>query len=324
MDTPTRRAFNAGLVPLSLPRPAFEPAYVRLHQSGELERRAAQLYSIYQACHLCPRACGVNRTRGETGVCQSSHRARVYSAHAHFGEEPELVGRGGSGTIFFSRCNLLCEFCQNWEINHRGDGSFTSDDALARMMVSLQDRGCENINLVTPTHLVPNIVRALPLAIRLGLRIPLVYNCGGYEALEAIRQLDGIVDIYLPDFIYTDGAAAARFSRGARDYPERAAEAIREMHRQVGHLQTNARGAATRGLLIRHLVLPNNISGTDQFVQWVARELSPQTRVNLMAQYRPQYRARNYPELARRLTAAEWRQALEWAHAAGLRLSAAS
>jgi putative pyruvate formate lyase activating enzyme len=178
----------------------------------------------------------VDRTKGEKGFCSSTSRAKVFSAHPHFGEERPLVGRAGSGTIFFSNCNLLCIFCQNWQLNHRGDGSFVSDDAIGRIMTDLQDAGCHNINLVTPTHILPNIISGLRFAIARGLRVPLVYNCGGYEPAEIINLLDGIVDIYLPDFKYTDGTMAARHSSGASDYPERAAAAIEEMHRQVGEL----------------------------------------------------------------------------------------
>jgi putative pyruvate formate lyase activating enzyme len=228
------------------------------------------------------------------------------------------VGRRGSGTIFFSNCNLLCCFCQNWEINHRGDGSFASDEAIGRLMMDLQDIGCHNINLVTPTHCVPNIVQGLRSAIRRGLRIPLVYNCGGYEPVEIIRLMDGIVDIYLPDYKYTDGAMAEKYSSGARDYPEVAAAAIAEMHRQVGELVTDEQGIALRGLMIRHLVLPHNIAGTGKFVAWVAEKLSRSTYVNIMAQYRPEHRASEYPELSRRLTRDEYQQALQWAREAGL------
>jgi putative pyruvate formate lyase activating enzyme len=299
-------------------RKDWEPAYLRLEREGELARRARELYSIYRNCRLCPRQCGVNRLKGEKGVCQAASRAKVYSAHPHFGEERPLVGRGGSGTIFFSHCNLLCVFCQNWEINHRGDGSPASDEAVGRMMLGLQDVGCHNVNLVTPTHCVPNIVQGLRTAIRLGLRVPLVYNCGGYEPVEILKLLDGIVDIYLPDFKYADGELAARFSSGARDYPEVAAAAISEMHRQVGELVTDERGIALRGLMIRHLVLPNGIAGTEKFVQFVASKLSKSTYVNIMGQYRPEHRAWEFPELARRTTAAEFRQAVGFAQQAGL------
>lgn len=301
-----------------MPRRQFEPAYLKLERTGELAKRARALKEIYKSCSLCPRACGVNRARWEMGVCQSTSRAKVYSAHPHFGEERPLVGRGGSGTIFFSHCNLRCVFCQNWQINHRGDGTYVSDEQIGRLMVRMQEVGCHNINLVTPTHIVPNIIGGLRAAIALGLRLPLVYNCGGYESLEVIRLLDGIVDIYLPDFKYMDGAMAAKYSAGASDYPEAAAAAIKEMHRQVGEVVVDEQGIALRGLMIRHLVMPNNVAGTDKFVRWVARELSPGTYVNLMPQYRPEHRAHKYPEIARPITRAEFAQAIEWALEAGL------
>ena len=313
---PPRPALDAGS---AAPKPAFEPAYLALERSGELERREAVLWEILHECRLCPRGCGADRIAGEKGVCSSTAGLKVHSAGPHFGEEPPLVGRNGSGTVFFSNCNLLCCFCQNWEINHRGDGRVVDHAALADMMLSLQLRGCHNINLVTPTHVVPHIVRALRIAVREGLRVPLVYNTGGYDSLEAIKTLDGIVDIYLPDFKYQDGELAARYSSGASDYPEVAAAVIKEMRRQVGDLLTDDTGVARRGLMIRHLVMPNNIAGTDRFVRWVRDELSLDTYVNLMAQYRPMHDAPQIPEIARRITTDEWLQALRWAREAGLR-----
>lgn len=329
MEDPTRREFAGTLlaanllaapkknVPTML-RKDFEPAYLKLERSGELAERARALWAIYKSCRLCPRQCGVNRLKGEKGVCQATSRLKVASAHAHFGEERPLVGRWGSGTIFFSHCNLLCCFCQNWEINHRGDGSYMSDEMLGRLMVQMQELRCHNVNLVTPTHVVPNIVQGLRTAIRMGLRIPLVYNCGGYEPVEIIKLLDGIVDIYMPDFKYMDGKMAEKYSSGASDYPERAAAAIEEMHRQVGELTVDENGIALRGLLIRHLVMPNNIAGTDKFVRWVAEKLTKSTYVNIMAQYRPEHKAFQYPEIARRINMAEYAQAVRWAREAGL------
>jgi len=301
-----------------MPRQEFVPGYVKLQRAGELDARARALREIYKACHLCPRQCGVNRAKWETGVCDSTSRAKVYSAHPHFGEERPLVGRGGSGTIFFSNCNLLCCFCQNWQINHRGDGSYVSNLQLAKLMLDMQNRGCHNVNLVTPTHIVPNIVDALRYAVPRGLRVPLVYNCGGYESLEAVKLLDGIVDIYLPDYKYTSSAMAEKYSSGAAGYPEVAAAAIAEMHRQVGGLVVDEKGVALRGLIIRHLVLPENVSGTDVFVRWVAGEIGPDTYVNIMDQYRPEHRAAGYPKLSRRLTRSEFSQAIGWAREAGL------
>lgn len=295
-----------------------EPSYLRLARQGRLREVARELREVLAACRLCPRSCGVDRRKGKTGVCSSTARLKVASHGPHFGEERPLVGSGGSGTIFFSNCNLLCCYCQNWEINHRGDGRVVGEMDVADMMLDLQRKGCHNVNLVTPTHVAPQIVGALCCAVDRGFRLPLVYNTGGYDSLDVIRALDGIVDIYLPDFKYQDGALAAKYSSGATDYPEVAAAAIKEMHRQVGTLTVDRRGIATRGLIIRHLVLPHNIAGTDRFVRWVATELSPDTCVNIMRQYRPEHRARDYPELSRRLTSEEWDQAVAWARAAGL------
>jgi putative pyruvate formate lyase activating enzyme len=324
VDSPRRQFLEATSAPAAsgqefptLRREFFEPCYLRLERNGELARRATELYSLYQSCRLCPRQCGVDRTRGEQGVCSSTSRAKVFASHPHFGEERPLVGSDGSGTIFFSHCNLLCVFCQNWQINHRGDGSYVSDETLGRLMIDLQTAGCHNINLVTPTHVLPNIIGGLRVAIRCGLRVPLVYNCGGYELAEIVKLLDGIVDIYLPDFKYTDGAMAEKYSSGARDYPERAAAAIEEMHRQVGELLVDENGIVLRGLMIRHLVMPGNISGAGQFVQFVATRLTRSTYVNIMAQYRPEHEAPGIPELSRRI-AAEYQQAIRWAKEAGL------
>jgi putative pyruvate formate lyase activating enzyme len=314
----TRREFV--LESLAFPmmrRKDWKPAYLSL-SPGELSQRARALEKIQEACHLCPRACGVNRRKGKTGVCGLPARLKIASAHPHYGEEPELVGRGGSGTIFFSHCNLLCVFCQNYDINHHGRGEWSSAEECAGLMLGLQSRGCENINWVTPTHVVPSLVRAVEAAIPRGFRLPIVYNCGGYEPVEVIRLLEGVVDLYLPDYKYTDSSTAARLSNGASDYPEAAAAAIKEMHRQVGRLTVDERGAALRGLMIRHLVLPNNRAGTERFVQWVARELGKETYVNIMSQYRPEHRAREFPEISRRITPAEYQQALAWARQAGL------
>jgi putative pyruvate formate lyase activating enzyme len=319
MEDSTRREFVFATLggPIVIRRKEWQPAFVKLGVP-EVRRRASALTAMYHACRLCPRQCGVNRTKGQKGVCRAGPVARVYSYHAHFGEERPLVGRGGSGTIFFSRCNLLCEYCQNWEINHAGHGEDIREDELAAAMLELQRQGCHNINLVTPTHIVPNIVAALAEAMARGLRVPLVYNCGGYEPVEVVRLLDGIVDIYLPDFKYMDGAMAAKYSNGAVDYPAVCAAAIEEMHRQVGNLVVDEKGIALRGLMIRHLVLPGNLAGTDRFVRWVAGRLGPETYVNIMAQYRPMHRAKFYPEINRRITHEEFQRALTWAREAGL------
>jgi len=296
----------------------WHPAYVRLAESGELAHRAKALYSLFRSCQLCPRQCRINRLKGETGVCGAASRVKVASAHPHFGEETPLVGRHGSGTIFFSHCNLLCAYCQNWQISHGGDGALLSDEGLGRIMLLLQNLGCHNINLVTPTHCTPNIVQALRSAVALGLRIPLVYNCGCYESLEVLRLLDGMVDIYMPVFKYANGAMAKQYSAGAKDYPEVAMAAITEMYRQVGNLTVDEGGIALRGLIIRHLVLPNNIAGTEKVLSFVGEKLSPHTYVNLMSQYQPEHRAHQYSELSQRITGAQYRQAIEWARQAGL------
>ncbi len=305
--------------PVAPGRMKLEPSYIKAEKEGKLGKIETELWDILRSCRLCPRACGANRLKGEKGVCSSTARLKIYSAGPHFGEEKPLVGKGGSGTIFFSNCNLLCCFCQNWQINHRGDGEFRTHEELAEMMLRLQRQGCHNINLVTPTHVVPHIVKALRIALAAGLNVPLVYNTGGYDNLEIVKMLDGIVDIYLPDFKYQEGRLASRYSSGASDYPEVAAGAIKEMHRQVGELRLDDRGIAERGLIIRHLVMPGNIAGTYRFVQWVARELTRDTYVNIMAQYHPAHRALDYPEISRRISAQEWRQALKWAEEAGLR-----
>ena len=311
----------AGAPELDSSRPELSaqgPRYLELERSGELERREQALWELSKSCSLCPRQCGVDRMAGETGICGSADTFKVASYGPHFGEEAPLVGKRGSGTIFFSHCNLLCVFCQNWEINHRGDGRQTSHAELAQIMLSLQNAGCHNINFVTPTHLTPHLVRAVRLAIDGGLRLPLLYNSSGYESLEVIRLLDGVIDVYLPDFKYQDAAIAARFSDGAPDYPGHTAAAIKEMHRQVGELR-QIDGIAHSGLLIRHLVLPENMAGTDGFVRWAVSELGPETHVNIMGQYSPQYRAHEYPPLSRRPTREEIAQAKLWAREAGLR-----
>ena len=296
----------------------YRPGYLDLASSGELERREQALWDMMESCSLCPRMCGTNRRAGRMGICSSDHTFKVASHAPHFGEEQPLVGQNGSGTIFFSNCNLLCVFCLNWQINHRGDGRQTTHAGLADMMLSLQRMGCHNINLVTPSHIVPHAITALRLAIDQGLNIPLLYNCSGYESLEVIKLLDGIVDIYLPDCKYQDDKIAARFSQGAKDYTRHSRAALKEMHRQVGTLKiTN--GIAERGLLIRHLVFPENLAGTDAFVRWVVSELGADTHVNIMSQYMPLFRAQDFPPLDRRLIPGEFEQAMSWAREAGLR-----
>jgi putative pyruvate formate lyase activating enzyme len=292
------------------------PSYRALHESGELHRRVEAARALMAECRVCPRECGARRLQGATGVCGVGDEAVVSSYGPHFGEEAPLVGVRGSGTIFLARCNLQCVFCQNFEISQRGDGEVVPPARVAEMMLELQRLGCHNINFVTPTHQVFQILRALPIAIEGGLTLPLVYNCGGYESLQALRLLDGIVDIYMPDFKYADAETAKRYS-GVEDYPGVAKAALREMHRQVGDLTLDGRGVARRGLLVRHLVLPNDLAGTAEAVTFLA-QLSPNTYLNIMGQYRPSYRALEHPPLARRPHAEEMGRAFRLARAAGL------
>jgi putative pyruvate formate lyase activating enzyme len=294
-----------------------QPSYLFLQKNGMLSQRVEQLYAFYENCHLCPRDCRVNRTKGQIGKCQGTANVKVSSAAPHFGEEAPLVGNGGSGTIFFSNCNLRCVYCQNYAISIEGEGIEIPNRRLAETMIKLQNMGCHNINLVTPTHYLPNIVKALQMAIPMGLRIPLVYNTSGYEKLEVLQLLDGIVDIYLPDCKYMDPSQAARYSDGAYNYPYYAKIALKEMSRQVGDLEVH-RGIAVRGLIVRHLVLPNGIAGTEEFLKFVAENLSKTTYINIMRQYRPEYKAFEYPEIARRISAIEYSQALNWAKQYGL------
>ncbi|MBU2547793.1 MAG: radical SAM protein [Proteobacteria bacterium] len=295
-----------------------QPSYIRLFHEGVLEERAEAARKMLESCRVCPRECGVDRTAGETGHCRTGARAWVSSFNAHFGEEDPLVGRHGSGTIFFTHCNLLCLFCQNYDISHMGEGQEVRPEVLAALMMELARAGCHNINFVTPTHVVPQILEALPLAVQAGLRLPLVYNSGGYDSVETLKLLDGVFDIYMPDFKFWDEEAGRRYCQ-VPDYPERARAAVLEMHRQVGDLTMDAEGVAVRGLLVRHLVMPDGRAGTRDVARFLARDVSPETYVNVMGQYRPCGRAREFPELARPLTSAELREAEAVAREEGLR-----
>jgi len=299
-------------------RELWHPAYSELEKKGKLAQRIEQAYRIFEDCHLCPRECGVNRLKGEMGFCRAPVRPVIYSAHPHLGEEIPLVGRHGSGTIFFSNCNLRCIFCQNWPISHEGRGDKVQDEDLADVMLKLQQMGCHNINLVTPTHVMPNILNATRIALNKGLRLPLVYNTSGYERVEILKLLEGIVDIYLPDMKYMDADQAEKYSAGASDYPEMAKKAIAEMNRQVGELQVDEQGVATRGLMIRHLVMPNRVAGTEKFTKWVAETLPKSTYVNIMPQYRVEYKAFEYPEIGRGISVQEFLEAIDWAEQYGL------
>jgi putative pyruvate formate lyase activating enzyme len=296
----------------------FRPSYLDQHERGILEERAAEARERMRSCRLCPRECRVNRLEDERGFCKTGRNSMVSSYSPHFGEEDPLVGTGGSGTIFFTHCNLLCLFCQNYEISHLGEGRELSPDRLARLMLHLQEQGCHNINFVSPSHVVPQILAALPLAIEGGLKVPLVYNTGGYDFLETLQLLEGVFDLYMPDLKFMDGEVSQRYCR-ARDYPEKARAAIREMHRQVGDLALDDRSIARRGVLVRHLVLPGGLAGTREAMRFLAREVSPETYVNVMAQYHPCGEAMEHPPLNRRITPKEYEEASDIAREEGLR-----
>ena len=299
--------------------PDFEPAYLKLHRSGELKRRAEELWKIMEECQLCPRRCGVNRLKGKSGFCRAPGAQLVVSSFSpHFGEERPLVGEGGSGTIFLTHCSLRCVFCQNWEISHLGRGAEINVDELAGMMLRLQKIGCHNINLVTPTHYSAPILKALDIAAGKGLRLPIVYNTSSWERLEILKILDGIVDIYLPDIKYWDSEMAAKYSSGAESYPEITRKAVLEMHRQVGVAKPAEDGIMHRGLMIRHLVMPNNVAGSEKVVEWIAKNLPKDTYVNIMAQYNPLYKAYDYPEISRRITREEYVKVVDKARESGL------
>ena len=272
---------------------------------------------MLEECCLCPRHCGVNRLTGESGKCQVTQQVVVSSHGPHFGEEAPLVGRHSSGTIFFAYCNLRCNFCQNYTISQLGEGSSVTREELARMMLSLQSKGCHNINLVSPTHVMPYILDTLELAVSMGLHLPLVYNSGGYDSVETLKLLDGIIDIYMPDMKYSDEKIAQELS-GIKDYPEVNKAAVREMHRQVGDLQIDEQGVAQRGLLVRHLVLPHRLAGTEGVVSFLAEDISTNTYLNIMAQYHPCYKAFDIPLLSRPLNKQEFYEAIDLAHQHGL------
>jgi putative pyruvate formate lyase activating enzyme len=296
---------------------ARPPAYLETFRNGELDRRARWANNQMKDCTLCPWQCHANRLAGEIGQCRSGAQARVYTFMAHHGEENPLRGSHGSGTIFFAGCNMHCQFCQNADISQDNRGILVNDQQLAQMMLDLQAQGCHNINLVSPTHVLPQILNALVPAIREGLVLPLVYNTGGYDSLESLQMLDGIVDIYLPDMKYASASIAAKYS-GIPNYPQVNQSAVKEMHHQVGDLQLDEKGLAVRGLLVRHLLLPDDLAGTQELMQFLAAEISTNTYVNIMDQYKPDYRASDFPELFRLVTRAEIRRAKDWAGEAGL------
>ncbi|MFH1190617.1 MAG: radical SAM protein [Candidatus Omnitrophota bacterium] len=284
------------------------PVYLKTAKSGKLKKVANALFDSLRACVICPRACSVNRLENKTGFCKTGKLAKVYSFMAHHGEEPPISGNRGSGTIFFSHCNMGCVYCQNYEFSQLGQGREYTSTQLAEVMLNLQSLGCHNINLVTPTHVLPQILMSLDLALARGLNIPLVYNSSGFELTETIKLLDGIVDIYLADMRYADSAISQKLSK-AIDYPRCNQAAIKQMHRQVGEAKFDSAGLMKRGLIIRHLVLPRNCSGTDKIMQFIAKEISPDTYISLMSQYLPYYQASDFPEINRRLKAREYAQA---------------
>jgi putative pyruvate formate lyase activating enzyme len=297
----------------------FEPLYLSLYRSGELYARVKKAMAELENCHACPRECGVNRLEGETAACKSGRYAVVASYHPHMGEEDPLRGWHGSGTIFFSWCNLRCVFCQNYNISQEGAGVELDGSQIAEVMLRLQDMGCHNINFVTPEHVVPQIIEALPLSIERGLRLPLVYNTSAYDSLHSLQLLDGLIDIYMPDFKIWDDKYALRYLK-AKDYPQKAREAFREMHRQVGVLRVDENGLARRGVLVRHLVMPGGIAGTPEIMKFLADELSPDTYVNIMDQFYPAGRvgAKSYAEINHRLRRDEYEMAVQAARNAGL------
>ena len=284
------------------------PIYKGLSEN-DWKEKIEKAKALLQSCRLCPRECEVDRTAGEKGVCRAGGVARVSSANDHHGEEPPISGSRGSGTIFFTYCNLRCIFCQNYPISHLGNGEDKSAEELAQLMMKLQKRGCHNINFVTPTHMMPFILEAMPIALRLGFEIPIVYNCGGYESMEALKLLDGVVDIYLPDMKYDSDAPAEELS-SAPDYPGHNREAIKEMHRQVGDLVVDEDGIALRGLIIRHLVLPEGMAGSKGVLRFIAEQISPDTHISLMSQYFPAHRAFENDHVSRGINREEYREAV--------------
>ena len=300
-----------------MPKPQTYPAYKQLFESSELARRAGKAYAAMKCCTLCPRSCEVNRLKNELGFCRTGKVAKVASYNLHFGEEPPITGFQGSGTIFFSNCNLKCRFCQNYPISRMGQGQPAAPERLAMMMLNLKRRGAHNINLVTPSHIVPQFLAGLAIAAKDGLDLPIVYNTGGYDGMESLRLLDGVVDIYMPDLKYADREAAERYS-GAADYWDVARRAIKEMYRQVGPLELDNEGVGRRGLLIRHLVLPADLASSEKVFEFIATELSRDVPVNLMSQYFPADQVVGDPLMGRRITREEYARAEESLHRWGL------
>jgi len=288
----------------------FEPRYISLYKSGELEYRVKILEARLAYCDICPRKCQVDRLNGETSFCSSAYLPLVDTVCSHHGEEPVLSGTHGSGTIFFRNCNMKCVYCQNFQISQERRESRSGEmdfKKLASEMLRLQNLGCHNINFVSPTHFVPQIVKAVFEAVPMGLKVPLVYNTGGYDSLETLKELEGIVDIYMPDLRYSSNKWAVKFSR-APEYVSYMRAAIKEMHRQVGNLVTDGDGIAVKGMIVRHLILPNDISGSKESLTWLSKEVSTEITVSIMSQYYPAYRAPRIPLLSRRISAAEYKE----------------
>lgn len=295
----------------------MKPRYLKSYQEGKLREKAEKLYHALSSCAICPRNCRVNRLEDKLGFCKTGKLARVCSYFSHYGEEPAISGENGSGTIFFAHCNLKCAYCQNYEFSQMDKGKEASEEELASYMLALQKEGCHNINFVTPTHVIPQILKALVLAVEGGLNIPLVYNSSGYDSVEALRLLDGVFDIYLPDARYADSETSLKYSC-AKDYPQVNQMALKEMHSQVGIAKLNSDEIIESGLIIRHLVLPNNLSATGQIMRFISREIGEDTYISLMSQYFPCYKAEDYPELSRRITPREYQEATEMMYACGL------
>jgi putative pyruvate formate lyase activating enzyme len=294
------------------------PLYITAFKTGALDKKAEQARRILKNCRLCPRECGIDRTAGEKGVCRTEEKAVVSSFNPHFGEESPLVGSNGSGTIFFTFCNLMCSFCQNYDISHGGAGEAVTEEQLAQMMLLLQNQGCHNINFVSPTHVVPQILAAVKIAVKEGLCVPIVYNTGAYDKVETLKLLDGIIDIYMPDFKFWN-PEIAKITCNAEDYPEAARNALIEMNRQVGDLVTDESGIAVRGLIIRHLVLPRNLAGTREVMKFIAEKISSNSYVNIMPQYRPCGSAHETKGLNRTITEEEFETALKEAAEEGIK-----
>ncbi|MCK4407498.1 MAG: hypothetical protein KAV44_07460 [Bacteroidales bacterium] len=295
----------------------FNPVYIKSAKSGKLNEKKKEAFKKLAKCTLCPRNCKVNRLEGETGVCKTGIKAWVSSYSPHFGEEAPLVGYHGSGTIFFTHCNLLCNFCQNYDISHEGNGVEVTNAQLATFMLQLQKIGCHNINFVTPSHVIPQILSALELAVENGLSVPLIYNTSAYDSVESLKLLDGVIDIYMPDFKFWDSEISQKICK-AKDYPEKAKESIKEMHRQVGDFIIDENGIAKQGLLVRHLVLPQDLVNTRKIMRFIYQEISPNTYVNIMPQYRPCGLASEIPELSSPLSQKDYTLALQVAKEEGI------